>query len=629
MSKIKILPEQVANQIAAGEVVERPASVVKEFVENAIDAGACNLTVQVEGNGTRLIRIVDDGEGMDQDDVLLCLERHATSKLLGQEQLGAIRTLGFRGEAVPSIASVAMLTITSRPAPSLLGTRAEVRFGRVFKVHEMGCSRGTIMEVRDLFGNVPARRKFLKTAQTELSHIEEVVKNYALACPKLGIGFWIDGREICTLPGGADSPEQRLRRLLGSRARSQLVAVAEEAGGALRLTGYLLPPEEAAGMVRLALFVNGRAVRDRLLGHAVAEGMQNFLMKGRRPAGALFLELPPEEVDVNVHPAKQEVRFRRAPWIHQQVVTAVARAMAAYQQQLKSSLFELPATSAKGSTAGERQDGQDWAQPPLPSYRLHEPRAASLPLAGGSFLSDERAVPDNISLSAPGRAEAPISCRTAPGTSVASAAEAPGVEPADGSNAAARAVPFKLLGQLLRSYLLCESSSGLVVIDQHAAHERLLFEQLKKQFYSHRVASQVLLFPKIVNLRPEELELVAKYRQEIEQLGIELEEFGGGSFALKSMPALLAKLAPEDVLADIIGQYGLETGSRRSGRLEAILAAMACKAAIKAGQALEISEMANLLQQMHDTDIFSHCPHGRPVMKCFSNDEMKKWFHRT
>jgi DNA mismatch repair protein MutL len=628
MSKIKILPEQVANQIAAGEVVERPASVVKEFVENAIDAGAGHLSVQVEGNGTRLIRIVDDGEGMDQDDVLLCLERHATSKLLAQEQLGAIRTLGFRGEAVPSIASVAMLTITSRSESSSLGTRAEVRFGRVAKVHEMGCSRGTSMEVRDLFGNVPARRKFLKTAQTELAHIEEVVKNYALACPQLGIGFWIDGKEMFTLPGGTDSPEQRLRRLLGSRARSPLVAVAEEAGGDLRLNGYLLPPEEAAGMVRLAVFVNGRAVRDRLLGHAVAEGMRNFLMKGRRPAGALFLELPPEEVDVNVHPAKQEVRFRRSPWIHQQVVTAVARAMNAYQQKLKSSLFELPAT--RDSAAGARQDAEDWSQPPLPAYRLHEP--GPLPPAGADISSSESDVSApacNFKSSASTGAEALFIGKVASCPPGGSAAEIPGEEPAGGSNASARTMPFKLLGQLLHSYLLCESSSGLVVIDQHAAHERLLFEQLKKQFHRRQVRSQALLFPKIMNLGPEELELVTKYRQEMEQLGIKLEEFGGGSFVLKSVPALLARLAPEDVLAEIIGQYGMETSGRGSGRLEAILAAMACKAAIKAGQALEFSEMANLLQQMHDADIFSHCPHGRPVMKCFSNDELKKWFHRT
>jgi DNA mismatch repair protein MutL len=630
MSKIKILPEQVANQIAAGEVVERPASVVKEFLENAIDAGANHLAVQVEGNGTRLIRIVDDGEGMDQDDVLLCLERHATSKLSGEKQLTAIRTLGFRGEAVPSIASVAILTITSRPAASSLGTRAEIRYGKLTKVHEMGCGQGTTMELRDLFGNVPARRKFLKTAQTELAHIEEVLKSYALANPRLGFNYMVNGREIFSLPAGVDTLEQRLRTLLGRRSSGPLVKIAAGREDESRLTGYLLPPEDVTGSARLSLFVNGRAVRDRLLAHAVSEGLRSFLMQGRRPAGALFLEISPEEVDVNVHPAKQEVRFREPSRVHHLVATAVAKAMAFYQQEVKRSLFELPSPESVEETTGDenRYSSRGWAPAPLSSHRLSEPEPEEYPTAGEKVLLPEHS---NSFL----RAEA------APIFHAGRAVAAPVVTPDGGTSRgedfAGRetvvAPPsfLRLLGQLSNSYLLCESSAGLVIIDQHAAHERLLFEQLKKQYCGKKIVRQTLLFPKMVELQPEQLDLINRYHQELEQLGVELQEFGGSSQVIKAVPALLAHLAPEEILADILDHYAaLESESRRgSSRSDTVLANMACKAAIKAGQPLKAEESAALLRQMHESPFFTHCSHGRPVMKCFSINDIKKWFHRT
>ncbi|MDT8335487.1 MAG: DNA mismatch repair endonuclease MutL, partial [Desulfurivibrionaceae bacterium] len=308
MSQIRILPENLANQIAAGEVVERPASVVKELVENSIDAGAAGLTVQVEGAGASLIRVIDDGRGMDQDDILLSLERHATSKLINVAQLNEIMTLGFRGEAVPSIASVSRLSITSRPLGAELGARVEVRFGKVVKVHEMGCRVGTVVEMRDLFGNVPARKKFLKTPRTELSHIEEVLRGYALARPELALDYFVNGREILAVPpvvgGGL---EQRLKNLLGCDSRRSLATVGPaSAENGVKISGFLLPPDYFPSQsANLRAFVNGRPVRDRLITHAVAEGLRNFLMKGRRPAGVLFVDLPPAAVDVNVHPAKQ------------------------------------------------------------------------------------------------------------------------------------------------------------------------------------------------------------------------------------------------------------------------------------------------------------------------------------
>jgi DNA mismatch repair protein MutL len=627
MSKIRILSEQVANQIAAGEVVERPASVVKEFLENAIDAGARQLTIEVEGGGTRLIRIVDDGEGMDEDDVLLCIERHATSKLSSQDQLGAIRTLGFRGEAVPSIASVSRLAITSRPGGAALGTRAEVSFGKVVKVHEMGCSRGTVMEVRDLFGNVPARRKFLKTPQTELAHIEDVVKGYALARPALGVTYSMNGREVLVLPAGVDSLEQRLKRLLAPKMEGPLIAVTAD-DHELQLTGFLLPPEEAPRSARLMLFVNGRAVRDRLLTHAVAEGLRNFVMKGQRPAGAICLELPPAEVDVNVHPAKHEVRFRQAGRLHQQVGAAVSGAMAGYQQALKKSLFVVPAASR------DRQEVKTEPEHCQPSFQLREPEAPLVQDGKSSPPGDREREPAPTS-------QQPVSGALASGAAVLSprpeilSGESRKEKPAVVPPPAAGAEPasgFRLVGQLLHAYLLAESSSGLVVIDQHAAHERLLFEQLQAQARSRQVASQTLLFPKMLTLGPEEIELLGKYGEAITQLGIELQDFGGGSYILKALPALLAHLPPEEVLGDILDRYRAgDQGERRgaSGRLDSILATMACKAAIKAGQPLKEEEMAHLLLQIEDAGVFSHCPHGRPVMKFFTKNDMKRWFRRT
>jgi len=362
LSKIKILPENLANQIAAGEVVERPASVVKELVENAIDAGAGKVAVQVEGGGTSLIRIIDDGQGMDQDDILLSLERHATSKLLSLEQLDDIRTLGFRGEAVPSISSVSRMSITSRPAGYQLGSRVEVRFGKVSKVHEMGCQAGTVVEVRDLFGNVPARKKFLKTPRTELSHIEETVRNYALVRPELTMSYKVNGREVFSLPAVVSGTmDLRLQRLLGLHQNEKLLAIKNLPGNdkVAAISGFILPPDSGVGPVaRLRSFVNGRPVRDRLLSHAVAEGMRNFLMKGRHPAGVVFIEVSPSEVDVNVHPTKQEVRFRRPGEIHQLISMAVAETLTEYQDTLKRAVF------GAGKPASGREEVHEGA--PIP-----------------------------------------------------------------------------------------------------------------------------------------------------------------------------------------------------------------------------------------------------------------------
>ena len=343
MSKIRILSDQLASRIAAGEVVERPASAVKELLENSLDAGANRIDLHIEGDGTRLIRVIDNGTGMDHDDVLLCLERHATSKLHEESELEKVSTLGFRGEALPSIASVSRLVILSRLRGSATGTRAEVHDGILRDVHETGCAYGTMIEIRNLFSNVPARRKFLKSKRTELSHIEEVVKGQALAYPEISFSLLVDGRTILDLP--ASSPEQRLRDVCRCPGTSLLEL---EATGEVVVKGWLLLPEES-GTVPLRICVNQRPVQDRMLRHAAAEGMQGLLMKGQQPAGVLLLKLAPELADINVHPAKREIRFRQANEVRGAVAQAVCAAVQRHQEQLRARFFSAATKKAEAS----------------------------------------------------------------------------------------------------------------------------------------------------------------------------------------------------------------------------------------------------------------------------------------
>ncbi len=608
MSRIRVLPENLANQIAAGEVVERPASVVKELLENAIDAGASQIGIQVEGDGTRLIRVIDDGLGMDQDDVLLCLERHATSKIASLEELGSIRSLGFRGEAVPSIASVARMRITSRPAAQALGTQLDLRFGKVLKVHEMGGSPGTAFEVTDLFGNVPARKKFLKSTRTELAHIEEVVKNYALARPELGFSFSVDGREILHLPAGLDTPRSRAERIFG-KAGGTLVEVGRQASAGNEATepgvsGFLLPPDFPSAS-RLRIFVNGRAIHDRLIVHAVGEGLQNYLMKGRGPGGVIFLTMPLASVDVNVHPTKQEVRFHKPSVVHQAVVAAVQAAMADYQQTLKQEIFKSPPVGSVGARPAK-------AYAPIsahPAQAVQEPMSLfkSAAVAPAALRADPAGEGTRDGIEAEETRALPLS------------GEESSVTPPGG---------LRYLGQVLDTYLLCATENGLLAIDQHAAHERLLFESLKRQFAGKKIVRQTLLFPKVLECTLEENQILQQYAEEIAALGVEIEDFGGGSQVVKAVPAVLGRSSVEEVMAGIFSRFS-EAGAGKGGvRAEEVLSDMACKAAIKAGQSLTAREAEALLEEMQRADIFSHCPHGRPVAKSFTPHDIKKWFYR-
>jgi DNA mismatch repair protein MutL len=659
LSAIRILPENLANQIAAGEVVERPASVVKELLENAVDAGARNVTVQVEGRAVGLIRVSDDGGGMDADDLLLCLERHATSKINDAAGLAAITTLGFRGEALPSIASVARLTITSRAAGADLATRLEVRFGTVRQVVEAGAAVGTSVEVRDLFANVPARRKFLKSPRTELYHVEECVKNCGLAFPAMGVHYQVDGRTVIQWPGAVDDAPGRIRRLLRSSARQEMILVGAGPGrvpsqqnplaaavsAVPAVFGLLLAPEDIpATGARLRLFVNGRPVRDRMIAHAVAEGLHHQLLRGRLPAGVLFIRVDPATVDVNVHPTKQEIRFQQPSLIHDAVRAAVRQALAGHEKDKGRAWFgpALPADPAgAGEAAGEPEGGRFTAklsgraavtapQPPLPAAESHDPAPARLFPQGTrqdvvyQFSSGEPgAAPGGVGEPEP-RIGAVPGFPPGPAGATAPGEELPGPDPGVGELA-----PPRLLGQVLRSYILCAGGDGLLAIDQHAAHERLLYERLRRQYEENGLSRQALLFPAVLELVPAEAAVLESRAAEISRLGLEIEAFGGMSYLVKAVPALLAGHSPAAIVAGVISRFQEEGPDQRSGaRLEEVLAGLACQAAIKAGQALEEAEMERLLKEMQAAGIFSRCPHGRPVVRRFSAAEMKKWFNR-
>lgn len=613
MSRIRILSEQLANQIAAGEVVERPASVVKELMENSLDAGATQIDIQVEGSGAGLLRIADNGLGMDGDDVLLCIERHATSKLQDEGQLAAIATLGFRGEAIPSIASVSWMTILSRPRDAAIGTKAELRYGSLQAVHESGCARGTVIEVRHLFGNMPARKKFLKSARTEMHHIEEVVRNQALAHPHVGFNLTVDDRRVFAYPAESDL-EQRVRDVF--RYQGALLPLQAAAHEEMGLEGYLLLPEMTAGnAARLRLLVNNRPVQDGMIRHAVNEGLQGFLMKGYQPAGTLLLTISPEQVDVNVHPAKREIRFRQSEAVHRFIAERVAQAMQQYQQTLRSSLF----TPSQPVSRPERQSV-------LPAEYAPETGHASQPLSLAEPLAAEL-LASRLPLSKPEQPPpVPVDYPQSPPVIREPLFSTPALSEDESLQG------LTLIGQLFSLYLLCEKDGNFVVIDQHAAHERLLYGQLRQGYLEAKVPRQTLLFPVTVELNPIQEETLERRRDEVATLGLETEYFGDATYVVKSVPAAVSQVDPGNLLREMLD--GLRGPDRKEGgqpvpqAVDELLASMACKAAIKAGNRLQPAEMLKLLQQMQEGGVLSHCPHGRPVVKMFSAQEVERWFHR-
>ncbi len=594
MNRIRILPDHVANQIAAGEVVERPASVLKELVENALDAGATRLELRWEEGGKRLLEVADNGCGMGRDDLYLALERHATSKVRSAEDLGHLESFGFRGEALPSIASVTRFELHSAEAEGA-GHRLRAEFGVIKEVQPSPRSRGTTVAVRDLFAQVPARKRFLKSTDTEHAHLWGVVTRLALATPDVHWTVRTDRSADLHLPPVAD-PGQRLGPLLGDR----LAALHPFVNGDLpwRLRGFIAPPDLSfRDRTHLYLFVNGRAVRDRLLLAALSDGWEGFFPKGAYPAAVLFLDLPPEAVDVNVHPTKAEVRFREPHRVFPWVSRALKEAWTQLKGELPSVLSLPPKPEDLEPDAAPRP-----VAPQHPSLWRHEtpPALESLAQAfGTSGLDRPYAAP-------------PLAPR---------AAEASESLPAP---------RVRYLGAFDATYLLAEVQEGgepeLWIVDQHVAHERILYERLFLR--RHAPAQQPLLPPRLVQLGAAAFARLSPFLGELNALGVACEPFGDGTLAVRALPDFLAQRDPRDLLEDLLrrlerdGKADLDTFRRE------LNAELACKAAVKKHEPLPAPQAEALLRDLMACDVPHTCPHGRPVIKKLTRTELERSFGR-
>ncbi|PNU20956.1 DNA mismatch repair protein MutL [Geothermobacter hydrogeniphilus] len=598
-SQIKILPENLCNKIAAGEVVERPASVVKELLENSIDADARDITIEIEKGGKKLIRLVDDGCGMDRDDIFLCLERHATSKISSADDLFKLQTLGFRGEALPSIAAVSRMVLRSRPPQCEAGMELLLDGGEVKRADVCGMAPGTSVEVRDLFYRLPARRKFLRRDETELAHVGEVVTRTALAHPDIQFRLLHHGRSLIDVRR-AEGLRARVANLLGRHLASDLVEI-DAAGPDCHIHGLIGPPQtNRATSGTIYTFVNGRYIRDRVVQHAVLDGYRTLLPRGRYPVVVLFLELDPEQVDVNVHPTKHEVRFRQQSRVHDFIVAGLADA-------LRESSWVSPADP------GPTPD----ADAPGPGAVLAMPEKTPPPSGAGRQAEIRESLQRYVQTPSP-----PMDSRSVFALPSAPAAET--VEADVGFFSGLR-----LIGQYHNSYLLCQDGPDLLLIDQHAAHERVGFERLRAQWRQGGIERQSLLFPPVLEFSHLEQCRLQENLEKLGRLGFELEPFGGNAFVLKAVPQLLSGSDAEQLVRDVAAELaGLGSSSLIEEALDKVLILMACHRMVRANQALTEAQIRALLKDLDSIDFSAQCPHGRPVMHRLSLAEVEKFFHR-
>ena len=634
--RIARLPDALVDQIAAGEVVERPASVVKELVENAVDAGARRIRVEVRGGGARLIAVGDDGCGMTPGDARLALERHATSKLRSMEGLAGIRSFGFRGEALPAIASVSRLRLRTRVRGGAEGFELRVEAGRVQSAQAAGGPEGTRIEVADLFFAVPARRKFLKTESTEWGHVSDWLARAALALPALHFDVHRENRPALRWPACGESLD-RIAAVLGEREAAALLHTERTAGG-MRLSAFVSRPDaHRATASGIHLFVNSRPVRDRLLRHALLQVMRDLLPRGRFPTALLFLEVPEGAVDVNVHPAKWEVRFADPQAVHR-LVTATLRDAMGGRGWLGKGATASAGQGAAGSVAPGQGAGAGGA---VAGAGL---RGGVAGQGAGGWTGAVRDAPDSPGgpgdwtfAGVDGGEAAFVRAFTATqGHAEGAIATA---EPAIGESATARPLRFgtlHLLGQFLATYLLAEDARGLLLIDQHAAHERVLYEQLRSHWLAGKTPRQALLVPLVVELAPAALEALIAARETALRLGFEVETFGASAVALRAVPELLAERDPEGLLRELAeeiraaGDAGaaLQAGSRIAAGADHLFATLACHAARRAGEKLAPEEQRALLCALDEIPWAPTCPHGRPVAVPISRSEIERRFAR-
>ena len=601
MGNIRLLSEEVANQVAAGEVVERPASVVKELVENSLDAGAKRIEILIRRGGNSQIKVVDDGCGMDRDDALLCLERHATSKIRTGLDLAAIATLGFRGEALPSMASVSKFRLSTRPREAAEGTEILISGGKIEAVRSGGDAPGTQVEVRSLFFNLPARRKFLRTENTEASHVEHQVHLQAIGHPAVAFTYLRDDRTVLQLPGNA-SLKERLRDLYGSELVGQLVEMEPVEESGIRVWGWIgKPGVSRSSRSQQISFVNGRAVESVSVNQGLREGYHTALMRGQHPVTFLFLELNPADVDVNVHPAKREVRFRE-PFLVREVLArrvreTLEKTRAGWERQVARPLEMRPpvVTDALANVPAE-----------LIQSSIAQVQAEPLLNDLGNDVKAWDLEPAALVLEAPHLAD-PVPVRSLP--------------------------QFKILGVLGKLYILLESAEGLVLVDQHAAHERILFEQLQRSMETRGVASQGLLLPLVFGVAPRDHAWLSQNLTTLHRMGIGIEPFGEGvgdtTYKVDALPGFVKTSDPLQLIRELIDDLRSVTTQTSSLRLgEDVIAKTVCRHAVKANDVLHREEQVHLIQDLLACDLPYCCPHGRPTLIQFSYGDLEKKFGR-
>jgi DNA mismatch repair protein MutL len=673
MGRIRILSDQVANQIAAGEVVERPASVVKELLENSLDAGATRIRVEIEGGGRKLIRIVDNGHGMVADDALLAFERHATSKLRTSDDLLSIATLGFRGEALPSIASVSRLLLETRAEGDDAGTAVEIAGGAIVRVSEMGMPPGTTIAVKDLFFNTPARRKFLKTEQTELSHIAALVTHYALAHPEKHFELHSATQALLVAPGVASAGE-RLYQIFGRETSGLMLPTAAEmdfmraglpepppwkrnedyvpaAPGYMRLSGFVSKPElQKLNRNSVYVFVNRRLIRDRLVLHALTEAYRNIIPPTSFPVVLLFLEMPPEEVDVNVHPAKTEVRFRQPSFVHNFVRDTVrttlmeARPAASFMAALDpvspashSLLLDvspLPGGPEDGLLGPNRPESEGDPSAGDVDYFL---RPREVPASPGRLEFTGRPLTvgaeEHISAVDPllglRRPDGYVEVQAERGPEKWHEGSKPMVAPVAPEPNLSELGSLRSLGQIKDSFILAVNEDGLWIVDQHVAHERILFERVLRERETEQVQRQRLLMPLLVDLLPAQMVAFAEIAKELEANGFEVEPFGPRTLAVKAAPVGLEGRELEQMLEEVLAVPDREQQTENADtRRRRIAASIACHAAVKINMPLDSQKIDWLLQELAKTEYPTSCPHGRPIALRYSHKDIQRAFQR-
>jgi DNA mismatch repair protein MutL len=597
-SRVAVLPPELASQIAAGEVVERPSSAVKELLENALDADATRVDVEIEGGGITRLCVSDDGVGMDEADARLCVERHATSKLKSFADLTHVVTFGFRGEALPTIASVSRFSLRTRARESDVGLLLRIEGGKHLLAEPAGMATGTQIDVRDLFYNVPARRKFLRSTGTESGHVTEAVEQAALARPDITFTLTRDGRKVRELLRAGERAE-RVRQV------SELDELASCQGerGPLRVEAYLSRPEQArAGAGGLSILVNGRPVRDRAILVTIAQAYGSVLERGRYPRGVVYIDVAPELVDVNVHPQKAEVRFADPRAASDAVYQILSKALV--------SAFSLPPVSR---AAWGRAAPQKTPDPPIVALKEDLPQRPApkaeqeLPLATLMTRMAAASVEPPASLAEP----AVTTVRDHTASPIRPRAEVPWAS-------------LRFIAQLRMTYLLCEGEDGIYLLDQHAAAERVTFTRLLREYQARSVPSQALLFPQVVDVTAAELELVEERQKELAEVGLDVRARGATSVSIHAVPRLLSRASPERLLRDLLTEVSRVGGRAFSDAVDLALATMACHGSIRAGDGLSASEAKALLVALDDADFAGHCPHGRPVVTFLSYAELER-----